>query len=192
MSFQDELSTFVEGYKRQLDASRAVGDATSKISSGVTSTSVGFPSQVPGVLAPNRNPTYSPMQWPLSLGVLSSAVVHAGPTSSTAYDFPGGNYTIYYLSGAANYSTAAPGLWGVCAFAGDGVTQQGPKITYNGGSGFVGNFGYYASSAIAEAASAGKFLDFTHTGGDISMSFIDEDYSDNAGGPILFNLIGPY
>lgn len=193
MSFQDELSTFVEGFKRQLDAGRNIESLGNEPLSIVSSVSMGFPSRIEGSQAAQETrPILPPQQWPLSLTVLSDTVTYFGPSPSTSYDLPGGNYQVYYLSGAANYSTSAPGLWGVAAYASDGVTPQGPRVTYAISTGFVGTFGYFANSATAESASTGQSLVITHTGGPIYMEFIDENYADNAGGPILFNLIGPF
>ena len=149
--------------------------------------------------SPAKQPLQKWAQWDLSIGVLNANKYYFGPssTSSSHWLIPG-TYRAMYVSGACNYSTSAPGLWGVAAYASDGVTKQGPRVTWidpypsTEKSDFVGTFGYYASQSAAESASAGTFLEFEHQGGPVYMQFIDENYSDNAGGPIVIRLLGPF
>lgn len=117
----------------------------------------------------------------LSLDVLSSSPVSFG-------SLPAGDYRVRYTGGSMKFWSGFGYQLG--RFAMDTVTRLGPRVQWNGGSGFVGDTGEYATPEDLKAANEGASIAFTHAGGDISMDFVDENYADNVGGPLRFRLIG--
>lgn len=95
---------------------------------------------------------------------------------------PAGSYRIEYVEGALQYLGGT--VWKL-----NGSSAHGYRIVHSGGTevegpgaGDYGTVMEFASQAAVESHYAGAFVDFTHTGGTISMYLLDDPYGDNAAG----------
>lgn len=99
---------------------------------------------------------------------------------------PAGTYRVEYVSGWWRPYTGNSNHCVQHSYA-----PVGPFIKYNNGASSLrapGIVGDYSTSAACEAANAGSYANFTHTGGTISVYLYDTDHSLNDGPGITVRL----
>lgn len=102
-----------------------------------------------------------------------------------------GTYRVSYVTGAMEYAPCFPTpCWQVNAIG------AGFHVKYNGGAGdvlFPASTTAFATEPPVYADNAGKFIEFTHTGGTIGIVLVDSPFGDNVAGTPnpTFKLIGP-
>jgi hypothetical protein len=99
---------------------------------------------------------------------------------------PAGTYRVEYVSGWWRPYTGNSNHCVQHSYA-----AVGPFIKYNNGSASLrapGIVGDYSTSAACEAANAGSYANFTHTGGTIAVFLYDTDHSLNDGPGITVRL----
>lgn len=97
---------------------------------------------------------------------------------SSGENFPAGDYKVEYVNGALKYNPSFD--WQLNYSA-----AHGYYITFNGGTSIInapGDTNAYGTQAALEAANAGQFVTFHHSGGKIGMYLFDDPYGDNLGG----------
>jgi hypothetical protein len=112
---------------------------------------------------------------------------------NSSANFPAGKYRITYVTGVCKFDTkygwgvSQTGVdWRIVVKAGTGFTLTGfaaPAALDSSGPVIVnGYFRGWHTPEEAEASSAGKTLDFTHNGGALGLSLLDDPYYDNVAG----------
>lgn len=97
---------------------------------------------------------------------------------SSGATFPAGDYKVEYVNGALKYN--ASNDWQL-----NESPAHGYYVTYNNGTSNInapGDMAEYVAQVDLEAANAGAFVTFHHSGGMIGVYLFDDPYGDNTGG----------
>jgi len=104
---------------------------------------------------------------------------------------PAGTYRVSYTTGAMEYAMCFPiQCWAV------NTAGAGFHVKYNGGAGdvlFPASTQDFPTEPPVYAENAGKYVEFTHTGGTIGIVLVDSPFGDNVAGTPnpTFKLVGP-